>query len=222
MVFVKVSELWHQWFFKKEARSGMKLKILLYDAYTLALEGIYDTVKGIHDFEIVGAFSEEQEMIKCLEKQPVDVVVLNLMLKSCEELESVKKIKSIQNQVKIIVLLDSMEEIVYKRALEMGVNALLRKDTSYSELISDIINVAKGNDIIPNTLVSETVETILSETEMKVLELMVYEHTNEEIAQKLYISKRTVESHVSDILQKLNVNSRAGAVREAIKLKLVQ
>jgi two-component system vancomycin resistance associated response regulator VraR len=103
----------------------------------------------------------------------------------------------------------------------MGVNGLLRKDTSYSQLISDILNVAKGNDIIPNSLVSGNLGKILSETELKVLELMVYEHTNEEIAQKLYISKRTVESHVSDILQKLNVNSRAGAVREAVKLKLV-
>jgi two-component system vancomycin resistance associated response regulator VraR len=199
----------------------MKLKILLYDAYTLALEGLNDTIRGIHDFEIVGAFSEEQDMLDCLRESSVDVVVLNLMLKSSEELETVTKIKSIQNQVKIIVMMDSTDDMVYKRALEMGVNGLLRKDTSYSQLISDILNVAKGNDIIPNSLVSGNLGKILSETELKVLELMVYEHTNEEIAQKLYISKRTVESHVSDILQKLNVNSRAGAVREAVKLKLV-
>jgi two-component system vancomycin resistance associated response regulator VraR len=193
----------------------------LYDAYTLALEGLNDTIRGIHDFEIVGAFSEEQDMLDCLRESSVDVVVLNLMLKSSEELETVTKIKSIQNQVKIIVMMDSADDMVYKRALEMGVNGLLRKDTSYSQLISDILNVAKGNDIIPNSLVSGNLGKILSETELKVLELMVYEHTNEEIAQKLYISKRTVESHVSDILQKLNVNSRAGAVREAVKLKLV-
>jgi two-component system vancomycin resistance associated response regulator VraR len=199
----------------------MKLKILLYDAYTLALEGLNDTIRGIHDFEIVGAFSDEGDMLTCLKESSVDVVVLNLMLKSSEELETVKKIKSIQNQVKIIVMMDSTDDMVYKRALEMGVNALLRKDTSYSQLISDILNVAKGNDIIPNSLVSGNLGKILSETELKVLNLMVYEHTNEEIAQTLFISKRTVESHVSDILQKLNVNSRAGAVREAVKLKLV-
>lgn len=200
----------------------MKLKILLYDAYTLALEGICDSIRAIHDFEIVGAFSDREEMLDCLSKQPVDVVILNLMLKSSEELEAVEKIKSIQSEVKIIVLMDPKEDIIYKRALEMGVNAILNKDTSYSELISDITSVAKGSDIIPNQLVSESVETILSEAEVKVLELMVYEYTNEDIAKKLYISRRTVESHVSDILRKLGVNSRAGAVREAMKLKLVE
>jgi two-component system vancomycin resistance associated response regulator VraR len=200
----------------------MKLKILLYDAYTLALESICETMKKIHDFEIVGAFSNREDLVACLKEQLVDVVVLNLMLKSCEELETVRQIKSIQEQVKIIVLMDQKEGIIYERALEMGVNAFLRKDTSYSELISDIVNVAKGNDIIPDSLISESVDTILSETEMKVLRMMVYESTNEEIAKKMFISRRTVESHVSDILQKLGVSSRAGAVREAVRLKLVQ
>jgi two-component system vancomycin resistance associated response regulator VraR len=55
-----------------------------------------------------------------------------------------------------------------------------------------------------------------------VLELMANEYTNEEIAKELYMSRRTVESHVTNIFQKLGVNSRIGAVREAIRLKLVQ
>jgi two-component system vancomycin resistance associated response regulator VraR len=110
---------------------------------------------------------------------------------------------------------------VYNRILEIGANAILSKDTSSSELISDIINVGKGNDIIPNFLVSNKVEGILSEVEEKVLGLMVDEYTNEEISKELYISQRTVESHVTNILRKLGVNSRVGAVREAVKLKLV-
>jgi two-component system vancomycin resistance associated response regulator VraR len=104
----------------------------------------------------------------------------------------------------------------------MGVNALLKKDTSYSELISDIINVGKGNDIIPNFLVTDNISALLSETEAKVLSLMANEYTNEEIAKELFISQRTVESHVTNILRKLGVNSRVGAVREAMKLKLVE
>jgi two-component system vancomycin resistance associated response regulator VraR len=189
----------------------------------LALEAINDTIKIIRDFEIVGAFSKTEELLECLVAQPVDIVVLNLMLKSSEDLEIIEKIKSIQNQIKIIVLMDDdfREEFVYNRAVELGVNAILRKDTSYSELIGDIINVGKGNDVIPNFLVSQNTKKILSDIELKVLALMVDEYTNEEIAKELFISRRTVESHVTNILQKLKVNSRVGAVREAIKLKLV-
>jgi two-component system vancomycin resistance associated response regulator VraR len=200
----------------------MKLRIVLFDAYTLALEGIYDTIKTIHDFEIVGAFSKEEEMLICLKERQIDIVVLNLMLKSSEELDVIEKIKSAQKDIKIIVLIDPKDEFVYKRVLEMGVNALLKKDTSYSELISDIINVGKGNDIIPNFLVTDNISALLSETEAKVLSLMANEYTNEEIAKELFISQRTVESHVTNILRKLGVNSRVGAVREAMKLKLVE
>jgi two-component system vancomycin resistance associated response regulator VraR len=170
----------------------------------------------------VGDFSKEEDMLICLKERQIDIVVLNLMLKSSEELDVIEKIKSAQKDIKIIVLIDPKDEYVYKRVLEMGVNALLRKDTSYSELISDIINVGKGNDIIPNFLVSDNINTLLSETEEKVLSLMANEYTNEEIAKELFISQRTVESHVTNILRKLGVNSRVGAVREAMKLKLVE
>jgi two-component system vancomycin resistance associated response regulator VraR len=147
---------------------------------------------------------------------------MNLMLKSSEELETVEEIKSVQKDIKIIMLVDQQEEMIYNRALEMGVKALLPKDTSYSELISDIISVGKGNDIVPDLLMKENVKAVLSEIETQVLELMANEYTNEEIAKELYISRRTVESHVTNIFQKLGVNSRIGAVREAIRLKLVQ
>jgi two-component system vancomycin resistance associated response regulator VraR len=200
----------------------MKVRIVLFDAYKLALEGVRSTIKNIHDFEIVGAFTTEQELLACLKEEQVDVVVLDLMLKSSEELDVVEKIKLVQDSVKIIVLMDPSKKIVYKRAQELGVNAFLKKDTSYSELIGDIINVAKGNDIVPDFLMPKNVDTILSETEMRILELLVDEYTNEDIAKELFISRRTVETHVTSILQKLGVNSRTGAVREAIKLKLVK
>jgi two-component system vancomycin resistance associated response regulator VraR len=157
-----------------------------------------------------------------LKKNPVDVIVLNLMLKSSAELEAVEEIQSIQKDVKIIMLMDQRDELIYNRALQMGVKALLPKDTSYSELISDIVSVGKGNDIVPDFLMRENVKAVLSEIETQVLELMANEYTNEEIAKELYMSRRTVESHVTNIFQKLGVNSRIGAVREAIRLKLVQ
>jgi two-component system vancomycin resistance associated response regulator VraR len=200
----------------------MKLKIVLFDAYTLALEGIHDSIRKIHDFEIVGTFSKQEDLLACLKKNPVDVIVLNLMLKSSAELEAVEEIQSIQKDVKIIMLMDQRDELIYNRALQMGVKALLPKDTSYSELISDIVSVGKGNDIVPDFLMRENVKAVLSEIETQVLELMANEYTNEEIAKELYMSRRTVESNVTNIFQKLGVNSRIGAVREAIRLKLVQ
>jgi two-component system vancomycin resistance associated response regulator VraR len=199
----------------------MKLRIALFDAYTLALQGMHETMKSIHDFEIVGAYTEEQELLQCLKTQTVDIVVLNLMLKSSLGLELVGDVKKAQKETKIIVLTESQDELTYKRATEIGVNAMLQKDTSCSELLGVIISVGKGNNIIPDSIMQDSAHTILSEIETKVLRLVVNEYTNAQIAKELYISSRMVESHITNVCKKLEVESRIGAVKEAIRLDLV-
>jgi two-component system vancomycin resistance associated response regulator VraR len=103
----------------------------------------------------------------------------------------------------------------------MGVNAFLRQDTSASELINAIISVGKGSDIIPDFMNDQNVQKILTSTEAQILKLVADEYTNDRIAKELYISRRTVESHVTNICRKLGVDSRIGAVREAIRLNMI-
>jgi two-component system vancomycin resistance associated response regulator VraR len=200
----------------------MALRVVLYDAYKLALLGMEDTMRTIHDFEVLGAYTDEDGLVECLEKNKVDVIVLNLMLKSSQGLEMIDRIKTIQQDIKIIVLSEATDELVIKRAIEMGVNAILRKDTSYSELINSIVSVAKGNDIFPDTIVDSIKSSILTDMEQKVLECIANEYTNDEIAKKLYISRRTVESYVSNICEKLGTINRVGAVCKAMKLGLLK
>jgi two-component system vancomycin resistance associated response regulator VraR len=200
----------------------MSLKIVLFDAYKLALMGMESTLKAIHDFEVLGAYSQESELIKCLEEKKIDIVIMDMMLKSSNGINFIEKIKKIQNNVKIIILSEANDELVIKREMEMGVNAILRKDTSYSELISCIISVSKGNDIFPDTIVSSIDNSILSDMEQKVLECIAGELTNDEIAKKLFISRRTVESYVSNICEKLGSINRVGAVCKAMKLGILK
>jgi two-component system vancomycin resistance associated response regulator VraR len=200
----------------------MALRVVLYDAYKLALLGMDDSIKTIHDFEVLGAFSDEEELIKCLETERVDVVVLDLMLKSSNGLDLIEHVKEIQENVKVIILSESQDELMIKREIEMGVNAILRKDTSYSELIGSILSVAKGNDIFPDAIVASVNSSILSDLEQKVLECIAGELTNDEIAKKLYISRRTVETYVSNICEKLGTINRVGAVCKAMKLGILK
>jgi two-component system vancomycin resistance associated response regulator VraR len=200
----------------------MALRVVLYDAYKLALLGMDDSIKTIHDFEVLGAFSDEEELIKCLETERVDVVVLDLMLKSSNGLDLIEHVKEIQENVKVIILSESQDELMIKREIEMGVNAILRKDTSYSELIGSILSVAKGNDIFPDAIVASVNSSILSDMEQKVLECIAGELTNDEIAKKLYISRRTVETYVSNICEKLGTINRVGAVCKAMKLGILK
>lgn len=198
------------------------MKIALIDDHALVLQGLQAKLETIADFEIVGAYTEVNDLLLCLKCKDVDIVVMDLMLKGIHGFELIEKIKHLRDkEIKIILISGFYEEILHKRALDMGVKAFLRKEVSYEELISCIINVGKGNNVIPDFLMEQYTNPMLTEVELNVLRLVVDEYTNEKIARELYISRRTVESHISNICRKLEVNSRIGIVREAIKLKLV-
>jgi two-component system vancomycin resistance associated response regulator VraR len=200
----------------------MALRIVLADAYKIALLGMEDMLRGIRDFEVVGFYTERKELLDCLRENQVDIVVINLLLKNKQNLEVVEAMKEIQKDVKIVAMLDTLDDLVVKRAMELGVNAILGKDTSYSELASAIMSVAKGNDIFPAVAMDNVKASILSEMEQKVLELIADERTNDEIAKELFISRRTVETYVSNICEKLGTINRVGAVRKAMELGILK
>jgi two-component system vancomycin resistance associated response regulator VraR len=200
----------------------MKLKIILMDGYAIALEGLQERLKKIPEFEITGAFSVQREMLQHLENKPADIIIVDFMLRGGNDLELVKNIQSKQKEIKIIALVAApLEQILYEKALEMGVKAFLSSETTFDELVSCIKSVGKGNDVIPDFLVKDKTSKLLSEVETKVMDLIVREYTNERIAKELFISKRTVETHVRNICRKLGVDGRVGIVREAFRLNLL-
>lgn len=200
----------------------MNIRMALIDDHRLVLEGLRNKLETVPEFDIIGAYTAVEEFLICIKYKNIDVVVMDLMLDGVHGFDLVKKIKGMANSdVKVILISGFYEEMLHKRALELGVKAFLRKETSYEELISTVINVYKGNHVIPDFLVSIEENPILSEIEIKIINLIVNEYTNEKISKELYVSRRTVESHVTNICRKLGVNSRIGAVREAIKLNLI-
>ena len=198
------------------------IKIALIDDHELVLQGLYERLKREKKFEIVGAFTEVSELLLCLKYKEVDVLVADLMLKDSHGFDLVIEINQMAIETpKVILLSGFYETMLHKRALDIGVKAFLPKESSYEELISTIFNVYKGNQVIPETLIEDNKRYLLTETELQVLRLISEEFSNERIAKELFISRRTVDSHVSNICSKLNVSSRVGAVREAFKLNLL-
>jgi two-component system vancomycin resistance associated response regulator VraR len=196
--------------------------LVIYDAYVLALRGIEESVKEIPGVELVGAFTEEEDLCNCLQRESVDIVIINMMLKSSQGLTLIETVKKIREETKIIVFADFVDDKVLKRALELGVNAFLGKDTMENELNACITSVAKGNYIIPGSVFKDNDNDLLTDMEVKILSMIADEYTNEQIAKELFISKRTVDTHVANICRKLGVEGRVGSVREGLRLKLVE
>lgn len=199
----------------------MKIRLALIDDHALVLQGLQNKLEQIPQFDIVGAFTEVNDLLLCINYKDVDVIIMDLMLKGLHGFDLIQKIRgSIDKEIKIILISGFYDELLHKRALDMDVKAFLPKEASYEELVSCIINVYRGNNIIPDFLIEEK-NKWLTDVEQKILKLVIEEYTNEKIAKELYISRRTVETHIANICRKLNVNSRVGIVREAIKLKLI-
>lgn len=200
---------------------NMKIRLALIDDHALVLQGLQNKLEQIPQFDIVGAFTEVNDLLLCINYKDVDVIIMDLMLKGLHGFDLIQKIRgSIDKEIKIILISGFYDELLHKRALDMDVKAFLPKEASYEELVSCIINVYRGNNIIPDFLIEEK-NKWLTDVEQKILKLVIEEYTNEKIAKELYISRRTVETHIANICRKLNVNSRVGIVREAIKLKLI-
>jgi two-component system vancomycin resistance associated response regulator VraR len=197
----------------------MKIKLVLIDDHGLVLQGMKEKLSKSNCIEVTGAYTSIEEFTLHVTYKEYDVLVMDLMLHGKYNFELVRKIlNDLKPESKIIIVSGFYDELLHKRALDLGVKAFLRKEVSYDELIGAIVNVHRGNHIIPEFLIKSTSHQILTEVEQKVLKLIISEYTNEKIAKELFISKRTVESHVSNICRKLNVNSRIGAVREAMRL----
>ena len=202
----------------------MPIKLALLDDHELVLEGIKNTLQKEPSFSIIGAFTKPTEFFQVMADQSIDIVILDMMLNGTHAFELIPRIHSTNDDTlpKIIMLSGFYEPLIHKRAFELGVWAFLRKEASYDELITTIKTVYHGNKVSPEHLFLEKDMRLLSEIERQVLELIAQEQTNEKIAKKLFISRRTVENHVSSICNKLNVQTRIGAVREGLKLNLIK
>ena len=199
----------------------MSIKLAVIDDHKLVLQGLCKQLEEVDDIEILGSFTEVNALLLFLKQNEVDILISDLILKDTHGFDLVAKIgEEINPELKIILISGFYEELVHQQAIDMGVYAFLRKESSVKELIDCIHEVKRGNQIIPNSIIKEKTTTFLTPTEKEVLKLVAEEYTNEEIAKILCMSHRTVASHVTAICQKLNVKGRVGAAREAIKMNL--
>jgi len=198
------------------------IKVVVIDDHELVLHGLYERLKQENGFEVVGAFTNYQDLLLFLKYKSADIIIMDLMLKDIHGFDLITEIEKFYKEPLRIVLVSGFyEKLLHKRAIELGVKAFLPKECTYDELISTVYNVYNGNQVIPDFILEERRECLLTDTEIEILRMISKEYTNEKISKKLFISRRTVDTHVSNICIKLNVNSRVGAVREGIKLKLI-
>ena len=211
----------------------MAVKVMITDDHSLIREGLKQLLELEGDFQVI---AEECDGIDCMEKlkeQIPDVLLLDINMPRMNGLEVLQKIKDEKIDVKILVLTVHNEVEYLLKAVDIGINGYLLKDSESSELKKAILSVVDGEDYIQPSLIpvlnakmidrdmdSEKIEK-LTKRELEVLKLLAVGMYNKGVADELHISERTVKNHVSSIFKKIDVSDRTQAAVFAIRNNLI-
>lgn len=210
----------------------MTIKVLIADDHTLVREGIKALLKEIKDIEVVGEAKDGDEIIDKIKELNPDIILLDISMPKVNNLNFCEKIRSISEDIKIIILSMHYSEEYVREALRYGVKGYILKDSSFSELEIAIKSVFNGevylSPKISNLLVKDYLEKVkdpldmLTERQKEILKLLAEGYSVKEIAQLIGISVKTVETHKAQIMEKLNIYDIPGLVKFAIKHGLVR
>ena len=205
------------------------IRILLVDDHDMVRRGLAVFLLAYNDFLLVGEAANGAEALeKCAELHP-DVVLMDLMMPVMDGVTAIRAIRERQPSIQMIALTSFSEEKLVQDSLQAGAIGYLFKNASVDELALAIRAARVGQPtlapeatrmLIHKTMQPASPEKNLTERERDVLRLMVDGRSNPEIAEQLIVSRSTVKTHVSHILEKLGVNSRLEAVALAIRHQL--
>jgi two-component system response regulator NreC len=204
------------------------IRIVLADDHAVVRSGLRLLLDSEPDFEVVAEAGDLESAQRYIRGHHPDVLVLDLNMPGGSSLEAIPSIREQMPATQIVVLTMQQEPAFARRALGAGAIGYVLKEAADDELVEAVHRAAAGESYLNPRLGARLASEPppgppddLSEREVDVLRLIALGHTNAEIAGKLYLSVRTVETHRAHIQQKLNLSSRAELVGYALRRGLV-
>lgn len=200
------------------------MKLVLVDDHRIIIEGICALLDGAH--EVIAIFSDPHKALNFLKQKQVDVLVTDYEMPDLGGIELFKAAREYNPLLKGVLLSMHDETIVLKRALREGFHGYLLKNVSKTELQQALDKISLGHTFVSAELThklldDKPVHAVLSEREQQVLQLIIKEHSNKQIADTLFLSERTVETYRKNLFRKANTNNIVGLVKFAYTNKLV-
>jgi len=209
------------------------VRVLVVDDHAVVRSGIRLLVDQESDMESVGEAGSAREAIFEARSVKPDVILMDVVMPDGNGLEAIPTLLHENPETKILVLSMQDDPRYVREAFDAGAKGYVLKEAADVEVVAAVREVAKGGRYVHPELGARLIaadaaaarkaeEDPLSDREREVLRLLALGHTNQEIAQQLYISVRTAETHRAHIMQKLRLSSRAELVRYAIAQGLLE
>ena len=211
----------------------MSVRVLIVDDHAVVRAGLKLLLDAEDDIEAVGEAGNAKDAVFRMRSLKPDVVLMDVVMPGESGLEATAKILHESPETKVLVLSMQDDPRYVREAFAVGASGYVLKEAADTELVAAIREVANGGRYVHPTLGARLVtadaeerrraeEDPLSDREREVLRLLALGHTNQEIAQMLYISVRTAETHRAHIMQKLRLQTRAELVRYALSQDLLE
>ncbi len=207
------------------------IKIIIADDHQLFREGITSLLAANEDFEVIASVNNGKELIDFIAKGEIPhVILLDLSMPEVDGFEVLKYVKSKHPAIKSIALSMHDDGNYIVKCVRLGAFGYLLKNADMDELILAITTVVNGKKYFNNAISEKMINNMslegsqvkkLSSKESEILELIAEGLTTKEIADKLFISTRTVETHRANMIKKLEVKNSAELIRKAIALHLL-
>jgi two-component system NarL family response regulator len=201
-------------------------RIILVDDHHIVRQGLEFLLSTVEDLEVIEGFSDGESFLNYIaENELPDIVLLDLVMPNMNGIEITEKLKTTYPQIKILVLTSYIDDEHVISAIDKGADGYEMKDVEPEQLIDSINRVLNGEKIIhpqaQNVIESVNKKPHMTNKLSEVLTEMVKGKTNKEIASTLFVSEKTVKTHVSHIFNKLQVTDRTKAAIYAMENKLI-
>lgn len=206
-----------------------KYRILLIDDHKILLEGTQSLLSGLEDYEVAAAASSGKKAIELLKTQDFDILVTDYELPDFSGLEIIKIAHSINPDIKVIVLSMHDDPSVVRDLLKENIDSFVLKNDAHSSLMQALDKVTSGkkyfsdeiSEILVRQLNAPAEKSDLSPRETEIIKLIARDFSTKQIAEVLFISEKTVETHRKNILRKIECSTLVGLVNYAHAHNLV-
>ena len=216
-----------------------KIRIMIADDHKMFRDGLKEILNKESNIVVVAEANDGAEVLKILESESVDVVLMDIDMGGFNGIETTKAILAKNINTRILVLSMHSDSKYIISMLEAGARGYILKNAGKEEMIAAINTVASGDSYFSSQVSSKITEQLqkkrsynnirplqeeipLTPREFEVLKLIAQEYSNPEIAEMLFISIRTVDTHRRNLLEKLGVKNTAGLVKYAIRKGLLE
>jgi DNA-binding NarL/FixJ family response regulator len=211
----------------------MPIRVAIIDDHPLAIAGLQNMLSSCEAITVSSTYSSGAALLKGFEQEQPDVLLLDVLLQDMKGQELAGIIRARYPIVRMLAITSLDAPIHVKSMMRNGCNGYLLKNTDVKNLICAITEVHEGKEYIEPSLKEQMLQNMLhfkrgnktgnptlSRREKEILQLIIEENTNQQIADKLFLSLRTIENHRFSLLQKMEVKNTVGLIKMAIQLGL--